>query len=190
MEYIGVLVVAALVFGVCFLVDKGFTKLFRNQAQHMSGLAVRLNKKYGAFGLILAVLGIAGIFAGIGDGWLLIAGGALIVVVGVGLVVYYMTFGVFYDSDSFILTTFGKKSTTYHYRDIKCQQLYNSYGNIVIELHMNDGRTVQLQAGMTGVYPFLDKAFEGWCNQKGIREEDCTFHDPNNSCWFPPVEEN
>ena len=77
MEYIGVLVVAALVFGVCFLIDKGFTKLFRSQAQHRSGLAVRLNKKYGAFGLILFALGVAGIFAGLGDSWLLIAGGAL-----------------------------------------------------------------------------------------------------------------
>ena len=190
MEYIGVLVVAALVFGVCFLIDKGFTKLFRSQAQHRSGLAVRLNKKYGAFGLILFALGVAGIFAGLGDNWLLIAGGALIAVVGIGLVVYYMTFGVFYDSDSFILTTFGKKSTTYRYQDIKGQQLYNSYGNIIIELHMNDGRTVQLQSAMSGVYPFLDKAFESWCSQKGIRREDCAFHDPENSCWFPPMEEN
>ncbi|MBP3305072.1 MAG: hypothetical protein J6L24_03790 [Oscillospiraceae bacterium] len=190
MEYIGVLIVAALVFGVCFLIDKGFTKLFRSQAQHMSGIAVRLNKKYGAIGLILFVLGVAGIFAGLGDSWLLIAGGSLIAVVGIGLVVYYMTFGVFYDSDSFILTTFGRRSTTYRYRDIKGQQLYNSYGNIVIELHMNDGRTVQLQSAMSGVYPFLDKAFEGWCYQKGIQREGCAFHDPDNSCWFPPVEEN
>ena len=190
MEYIGVIVIAALVFGVCFLVDKGFTKLFRSQAQHMSGLSVRLNRKYGAFGLILFVLGLAGLFAGLGDGWILIAGGCMVAVLGIGLVVYYMTFGVFYDSDSFILTTFGKKSKTYFYREIRSQQLYNSYGHIVIELHMNDGRSVQLQAGMSGVYPFLDKAFEAWCSQKNIRREDCSFHDPENSCWFPPVEEN
>jgi len=190
MEYIGVAVVAAAVFGICFLVDKGFTKLFRSQAQHMSGTAVRLNKKYGAFGLILFVLGLAGIFAGLGDGWLLIAGGAMVVVLGIGLVVYYMTFGVFYDDNSFILTTFGKKSKTYAYREIQAQQLYNSYGHIVIELHMNDGRTVQLQAGMSGVYPFLDKAFDAWCCQKNIRREDCGFYDPDNSCWFPPVEGN
>ncbi len=189
MEALGVLLIAALVFGVCFLIDKGFTKLFRSQAQHKSGLAVRLNKKYGAFGLILFVLGLSAVFTGIGDGWVLIAGGALIALVGIALVVYYMTFGVFYDNDSFILTTFGKKSTTYRYADIKSQQLYNSYGSILIELHMADGRNVQLQAAMTGVYPFLDKAFSAWCVQKGLREEDCAFHDPANSCWFPPMEE-
>ena len=189
MEALGVLLIAALVFGVCFLIDKGFTRLFRSQAQHKSGLAVRLNKKYGAFGLIMFVLGLSAIFTGIGDGWVLIAGGALIAAAGIALVVYYMTFGVFYDADSFILTTFGKKSTTYRYADIKSQQLYNSYGQILIELHMTDGRNVQLQAAMTGVYPFLDKAFSAWCAQKGLREEDCTFHDPANSCWFPPTEE-
>ncbi len=180
-----VIIMAALVFGVCFLIDKGFTKLFRNQAQHHSGLAVRLNKKYGSIGLILFVLGLGAVFAGLNDSWLLIAGGCLILTVGIGLVVYYMTFGVFYDEDSFILTTFGKKSTTYYYRDIKSQQLFNSYGSIIIELYMSDGRSVGLQAGMTGVYPFLDKAFSAWCRQKGIDPAACDFHDPQNSLWFP-----
>ena len=41
MEFVAVLLIAAAVFGVCFLVDKAFAKLFRSQAQHMSGLCVR-----------------------------------------------------------------------------------------------------------------------------------------------------
>ncbi len=188
MEFVAILVIAAVTFGLCFLADKGFTKVFRGKAQHTSGLSVRLNKKYGAFGLILGVLGLSAIFTGISTGWVLSAGGGIVLLLGVGLVVYYMTFGVFYDSDSFVLTTFGKKSTTYRYQDICSQQLYNSYGQTVMELVMNDGRVFQLQAGMTGMYPFLDTAFAGWCAQKGIRKEDCSFHDPENSCWFPPVE--
>lgn len=189
MEYIAVILVAAAVFGVCFLIDKGFTKLFRSQAQHMSGLSVRLSKRYGSIGLILFVLGIAGIFAGIGGGWFLIAGGALLAVMGIGLVVYYMTFGVFYDEETFLLTTFGKKSVSYRYSQIQNQQLYSSSGGTVIELYMTDGRAVTLQSGMTDVYPFLDKAFAGWCRQKGINPESCEFHDPDNSCWFPAVED-
>ena len=187
MEYIAVLILAAAVFGVCFLVDKGFTKVFRNQAQHMSGKAVRLNKKYGSIGLIIAVLGVAGIFSGLTEGWLLIAGGSLLVLMGGALVVYYMTFGVFYDSDSFVLTTFGKKSTTYAYKDIRCQQLYNSYGNIVVELYMEDERTFQLQLNMKGATEFLDYAFDKWLDQTGTAKEACTFHDTDNSCWFPPA---
>lgn len=188
MEYVAVLIVAVLVFGGCFAVDKGFQKLFRNQQEHHSGLSVRLNKKYGSIGLILAVLGVAAVFAGMFDGWLLCAGGCVLILIGIGLVVYYMTFGVFYDTDTFILTTFGKRSTTYAYRDIQAQQLYNAYGNVLIELHMADGRTVQLQAHMQGAYSFLDHAFSAWLRQTGRKKEDCAFYDPQNSCWFPPVE--
>ena len=182
------IIIAALTFGLCFLVDRSFTGIFRNNAQHQTGLSVRLNKKYGAFGLILLVLGIGAVFTGLKEGLALVVGGGLVAVLGIGLMTYYMSFGIFYDEDSFLLTTFGKKSTAYHYRDIKAQQLYNSYGTILIELHMTDGRTVGLQSAMEGVYPFLDHAFSAWCRQKGIDSQNCTFHDPQNSCWFPSLE--
>lgn len=189
MQYLAVILIAALTFGVCYLFDKGFEKAFRNKPQHKSGLAVRVNKRYAAFGAILFLLGLAAIFQGLSTGWLLIAGGALLLVIGVCLFVYYMTFGIFYDADSFVLTTFGKKSATYEFRDIKSQQLYTASGNTIIELHLTDGRNVSLQAGMIGVYPFLDIAFAGWCRQSGRKQEDCGFYDPANSCWFPPMEE-
>ena len=185
-----VIIVVAVTFALCFAIDKGFTKLFRGKEQHKSGLSVRLNKKYGVVGIVMGVLGIAAVFAGIREQSLILnVGGGIVIVMGVCLMVYYMTFGIFYDADSFILTTFGKKSTTYRYADIKCQQLYNAYGSILIELQMRDGRAVQLQAAMEGVYPFLDKAFAAWLRQTGRTRESCTFHDPDNSCWFPPVED-
>ncbi len=188
MEWIAVALVAAFMFGICFGADKLFTRLFRSRAQHRSGKSVRLNRKYGAFGAIIMVLGLAAVFAGAGSsGWLL-AGGCFMILVGLALVVYYMTFGVYYDEDGFLLTTFGRKSKLYHYSDITGQMLYNSYGSILIELHLQDGRTVQLQAGMFGVYPFLDYAFSCWCTQKGIDPRTCSFHDPANSCWFPGKE--
>lgn len=190
MELLAVLIIAALVFGVCFLVDKGFAKLFRSQAQHFSGLSVRLNKKFAAFGLILFVLGLAAVFAGLSQGLLLIIGGSLILVVGIGLVVYYMTFGVFYDEDTFLLTSFGKKSKAYRYEEIAGQLLYNSGGHIIVELHMADGRTFHLQSAQAEVVAFLDKAFAVWCRQRGVEESECEFHDTDNSCWFPSMEES
>ena len=75
MSILAVLLVAALVFGVCFLFDKGFEKLFRNKEQHHSGLSVRVNKRYAAFGAILFTLGMAAIFTGMGSNLLLAAGG-------------------------------------------------------------------------------------------------------------------
>lgn len=190
MQYLAVLIVAALVFGICYLFDKGFDKAFRNKAQHKSGLAVRLSKRYAAFGAILFTLGMAAIFAGLGDSTVLIVGGVLVLLMGLGLVVYYATFGIFYDADSFILTTFGRKSTTYCFRDIKGQQLYVIQGgSIVVELYMKDGRSVSLQSTMEGTYPFLDVAFAGWCRQTGRKAEDCSFYDPSQHCWFPSVED-
>lgn len=184
-----VLLLAALVFGVCFLVDKGFTKLFRGQVQHRSGLSVRPNKKYGAFGTILAVLGLGAVFTGMDGDKVLLIGGFLVILGGICLIVYYLTTGLFYDEDSFIYTSFGKKSVIYHYRDIQSQQLYNAQGSIMVELYMTDGKSVSVHGNMNGAYDFLDKAFYAWCSQRGIDPENCPFHDPANSCWFPRVSE-
>ena len=180
---------AALIFGLCFLVDKVYTKLFRGQAQHKSGLSVRLSKRYGLFGLILTILGILAMFTGLSDGPVLLWGGAIVLLMGAGLITYYLTFGIFYDADSFILTTFGKKSVVYSFGDIKEQKLYVVQGgSVIVELHMADGRAVSLQSTMEGTYPFLDHAFAAWCRQTGRDPEDCDFHDPSNSLWFPMEE--
>ena len=173
---------------LCWVVDRLFTKTFRSKPQHMSGKAVRLSKRNGVGGLLLMLLGIIAVIVGVTDSWLLIAGGVLLILLGAALIVYYMTFGVFYDDDGFILTTFGRKSVTYRYKDIKAQQLYSNYGQTVIELYLKGGRTVQLQANMSDVYPFLDHAFDKWLLQTGRDKENCSFYDPDNSCWFPRVE--
>ena len=190
MEYVAVIIVALLTFGLCFLVDKGFAKLFRSQAQHHSGLAVRLSKRYGSIGLIMVVLGLAALFSGLDGELVLVIGGAIVMAVGAGLVVYYMTYGIFYDKEAFVFTTFGKKSVTYRYNQISHQQLYVVQGgNVLVELHMTDGSAVQVQLQLQGAADFMDKAFEGWCHQRSIDPAGCDFHDPQNSLWFPQREE-
>lgn len=189
MEFAGVLLVAAITFAICYLFDKGYTNAFRNKIQHRSGLAVRISKRYAAAGLILAVVGILAIVTGITDGPVLLWGGVIVLLMGAGLITYYLTFGVFYDDDSFILTTFGRKSAEYQFSDIVHQRLYVVQGgNIVIELHLKDKRAVSLQSTMEGTYPFLDHAFHAWCRQTGRDPESCEFHDPANSLWFPMEE--
>jgi hypothetical protein len=189
MKIAAIIIIAAVTFGVCFLVDKGFTKLFRNREQHKSGLAVKLNKRYATIGLILAFLGTAAIFTGLKEGKALLIGGIAVVLMGIGLIVYYLTFGVYYDDNSFILASFGKKSETYSFRDIKEQRLYTvTGGSSIVELHLTDGRALSLHSTMEGTYPFLDHAFSAWCRQTGRNPEECTFHDPSQSCWFPNME--
>ncbi len=188
MDWLIILIVAAVTFGICYLCDLAFKKLFRNQKEHESGKSVRMDGKSAAFGLISGVVGIAAIITGLDQGWFLCAGGALLILIGAALVVRYLTFGIFYSDERFVLTSFGKGSGTYYFKDICAQQLYNNHGYTIIELHMSDGRSVLLQQSMRGVYPFLDHAFACWLRQTGRTEEMCSFYDPANSCWFPPLE--
>ena len=101
------ILVAAAIFGLCYLLDRGFQKAFRNKQQHRSGLAVRLNRAYSIAGVLLSVLGILAIMSGIVDGSILLYGGIMILLVGIGLCVYHLSFGVFYDEDAFVYTSFG-----------------------------------------------------------------------------------
>ena len=185
-----ILVIAVIIFGICYLVDKAFARLFRSKAQHRSGRAVRANKRYGIFGVILTVLGILAICVGVTDGPVLIWGGIFVLLMGICLAVYYLSFGIFYDGESLLYCRFGKKDLTYYYKDIVGQKLYLIQGgSIVVELHMADGSAVSVQSSFDGVYPFLDTAFAGWCLQTGRDPQSCDFHDPSQSLWFPTVED-
>ena len=190
MSLITVIVVVAAVFGLCFLVDKGFTKIFRSKVQHQSGKSVRLSKRYGSIGAIMFSIGVAAVFMGINNAeWALMGGGCILVLGGITLVTYYLSFGIYYDEDSFIFSQFGKKSITYYFKNIRSQQLYLASGNIVVELHMADGSHFQVHTGMTGMDRFMDDAFTAWLEQTGRTVEDCPWYDPDNSCWFPPMED-
>ena len=189
-QLIPIALVAAVIFGICYLVDKTFSKLFRSKAQHRSGMAVRANKRYGLFGVVLTILGILAICVGVTDGPVLLWGGVIVLLMGIALTVYYLSFGIFYDGESMLLQSFGKKDVTHYYRDIVGQKLYLIQGGtIVVELHMADGSAVSVQSSFEGVYPFLDTAFAGWCLQTGRDPLSCDFHDPSHSLWFPTVED-
>ena len=189
-QLIPIALVAAVIFGICYLVDKTFSKLFRSKAQHRSGMAVRANKRYGLFGVVLTILGILAICVGVTDGPVLLWGGVIVLLMGIALAVYYLSFGIFYDGESLLLQRFGQKDVTHYYRDIVGQKLYLIQGgSIVVELHMADGSAVSVQSSFEGVYPFLDTAFAGWCLQTGRDPQNCDFHDPSQSLWFPTVED-
>ena len=189
-QLIPIVIIAACIFGVCYLVDRAFTKLFRSKAQHRSGKAVRLSKRYGIFGVLLTVLGIMAICVGGTAEPVLFWGGIIVLLMGISLAVYYLSFGIFYNEDSILCSRFGRPDLIYTYSQIAGQKLYLVQGgNVIIELHMDDGSAVSIQSSMDGAYPFLDYAFSAWCRQTGRNWEDCDFHDPSQSLWFPTVED-
>lgn len=190
MQFIAILLVAGVIFGLCFLVDKGFARLFRSKAQHMSGLAVRAAKRYGLFGVLFSVLGILALITSATEGRVLFWGGMVVLVLGICLCVYYLSFGIFYDGETLLYSRLGKKSQTYRFGDIVGQKLYTIQGGAtMIELHMADGKAISVLSTMDGVFSFLDTAFAAWCMQTGRDPRSCDFHDPSKSLWFPTVED-
>lgn len=186
MQAIVILLIAALVFALCWGVDKLFTRLFRSKAQHRSGLAVRASKRYGIFGVMFSVLGILGVITGVTGEAILTYAGIVVLLMGLGLTVHYLSYGIFYDGESFLLCRFGKKSQEHRYEEIVSQKLYVlTGGSTIIELTLKDGSTVSLQSTMDGVYPFMDTAFAGWCMETGHEMDKCDFYDPSKSWWFP-----
>ena len=190
MQAIAIIIIAALVFLICRVVDKLFTKLFRSKAQHRSGLAVRASKRYGIFGVMFSVLGVLGIITGLPGESVLLWAGIAVLLMGIGLAVHYLSFGIFYDGESFLLCRFGRKSQEHRYDEILSQKLYVlTGGSTLIELTLKDGSAVSLQSTMDGVFPFMDTAFAGWCMETGRKMEECDFYDPSKSWWFPHEEE-
>ncbi len=185
-----IILVAAATFGLCFLIDKGFTKYFRGKAQHRSGLSVRQNKRYGSMGFILAVIGVLALFTSKLENVALMVGSVVLILLGMGLVVYYLSSGIYYDEDCFLVERFGRKRVQYSYGQIRHQLLYVMQGGgIIVELHMDDGSAVQVVSNMTDYEAFLRFAFRQWCKAKALDPEQCSFHDPEHHLWFPDKEE-
>lgn len=185
------LLIAALTFGAMFLMDRTFTKIFRNQAQHHSGTAVRLKKGYGVAGVLLCAVALLCLtrFLAAGEKLMLLCF-VVLLVMGGGLGAYYLTHGIFYDDETFLYTTLGKKGRDYRYAQIDGQKLYLLQGGgHLVELYMNDGSSVSIQTSMPGAYDFLDKACHARFRQLGINSAECDWFDAGNCCWFPPKED-
>ena len=95
MDIILTVLAAGFTFGLCYIVDKRFTHSFRSKAQHKSGLAVRVNKHYGGFGVGLGVLGVLSVCVGFANNIALLIGGIVVLAMGISLAVYYLTHGIF-----------------------------------------------------------------------------------------------
>ena len=183
----GIVLVAAATFLLCWLLDKGFQKAFRSAPQHMSGKSVRLNKYNGLAGVILVLLGVVAML--FGGEIIMLFGGGIVLLMGIGFMIRYMGFGVFYDDESFLVMSAGKQSREYRYNQIKSQQLYRNGGHILVELHMTDGKAVSVQTTMEGAKTFLDKAAHARMRQLGLNSHECSWFDETEGRWFPPVED-
>ncbi len=188
MEYVWIAVLALLTFGVCFGLDKLFSKVFRGSNQHQSGHKVKLRSRMAIFGLLVVLLGVVCVIFYWGSHPVIFWSGWILLLMGGCMLAYYLSFGIYYDEEGFVYSRFGRKSKLYTYDCITAQQLYNSQGSILVELHLRDGNTVPVQDSMEGGFAFLDYAFARWLEARGLTKEACEFYDPDKCHWFPAVE--
>ena len=105
------------------------------------------------------------------------------------LLAWYLRFSIRWDSEGFTRQDLLRQKRC-RFEEITGQLLYvTTGGGVLLELQLADGSALSLRSGMDGVYAFMDAAFAGWLKQKGLTEEDCLWHDPEQSCWFPNMEE-
>lgn len=180
-SFLILLVFMALVFGLCFLVDKGVARL-RRRTENAS--QVRPPLLYPAMSGALALAAVGCLIYGVLKGKL-IYGAAAVVFLGVGIyaMVYYFTTGIRYTDTHFTFRS-GKQRKTFAFDDIRGQRVAVSRKSVCLVLCLDRDQVV-LYNNMQGFAPFLNRAYKGWCLAKNLDPAGQVWHDPSDHRWFP-----
>lgn len=179
----------ALVFGLCFLVDKLWQRRKQNAAQTESD-KVRLPRANNIFGALLAVGGLALLLfiAPIEGGiwWFL---SIAVMLIGLFLIVNYLATGIDYNEAGFTYRRLGRRSQTFTYAQIKGQRSFANRAGVNVLLYAGE-EDIYLYSAMKGTRRFMQTAFDGWCLAHGIDPDEVSPPDPNSMIWFnEPVED-
>lgn len=185
MKFSTYLLAIAIIFGLIALVDFLLKKFFR-KLEHR-GSVVRLPRYSFILGIIMTVLGvIALVYVPRTEQRFLWFGCWVVLVIGLFVLVNFFWTGIFYDSEGFTYRAFPGKGKSYRYDQITGQRTFAARSGWNAILYLGD-EEVQLYAAMQGLSSFMNKAFFGWCRQKGI-DPDTLEYDPENLLFFPDPE--
>lgn len=189
MQYVYLLIIAALVFGLCFLIDFLFKKLFPKSKLEGSKRVVRMPRRSAIWGLILTLFPVVVLLFWLppeGDTALTI-GCVVAILFGLVLLVQYFSFGIWYDEETFLFKDLRRGRRTYHYSQIKGQQSLMTRSGIQATIFVGED-VIEVSSAMQGLPDFLDKAFYRWCAAKGI-DPDSVENNPAMLTYFPALEE-
>ncbi len=172
----------ALVFGLCFLIDRLIQRLTGKTDNSHS---VRQPTRAAGIGILLLVGGIALLL--FLKQRLGLVGGIMLVLLGVVLIGSYFCFRVDYDSEGFTCKTL-RGTTRYTYHQIHAEQALATRSGINLMLFVGED-TVELSEAMQGVRDFLSFAYYARCRQMGIDPADAPPPAPEDLVWFPPPAE-
>lgn len=184
MQYVLLLLFCALVFLLCFAVDKLIGKLFPKHALEKSKNVVRPPRKSAIFGILLLFFPLMALLF-----WMPEEGDTLLTVCCVGamimgafLLLTYFSVAIYYGEESFLYKTRrGKKE--FRYSQIRGQRSLMTRGGINTILFVAD-EEINLYSAMQNLNAFLNKAFFQWCRETGI-DPDSVENNPRMFTWFP-----
>ena len=170
-KYVFVLIVCAVVFLVCFLIDSLLKLLFPKSRLEKSKQVVRPPRRSAVIGVILTFAGAAMLVKLLpekGD-LLFILGSIVAVIFGVILLCTYFSFVIYYDDEGFLYKAWGHGKQEFRYSQIRGQRSLLTRGGV---------NTIQ------NLNAFLSKAFFKWCAAKGI-DPDSVENNPRMATYFP-----
>ena len=176
------LIVAAVVFGLCFLLDRLFQKLFPKSDLQKSKKTVRMPRRCVVFGILLLTVSFA-VLLFFGSDTLLLIGSIVGMLLGALLLGYYFSFSICYNDEAFLYRDLRHRKTQYTYAQILGQRSLMTRSGINVTLLVADD-SVMLTSAMEGASAFLQHAFFRWCGEKGI-DPDSVENNPRMLTFFP-----
>lgn len=187
MQYIAPLILCALVFSLCRIVDLLVKKLFPKKPQQLSGKAVRLPRYSSILGIGLTFLSFVALLFYWGEFSTVVRIACLLTLaLGVFLLVQYLSFAVYYDEDGFVYKSLGRRAKPYAYGDIRGQKSILSRSGVVSSLYVGEDE-LQLTSSMKGLNEFLKFAFRRWCEETGT-DPEIVENNPQYLTYFPELQ--
>ena len=139
-KYVFVLIVCAVVFLVCFLIDSLLKLLFPKSRLEKSKQVVRPPRRSAVIGVILTFAGAAMLVKLLpekGD-LLFILGSIVAVIFGVILLCTYFSFVIYYDDEGFLYKAWGHGKQEFRYSQIRGQRSLLTRGGVNTILFVGD----------------------------------------------------
>lgn len=189
-KYVFVLIVCAVVFLICFLIDTLLRHLFPKSRLEKGKQVVRPPRRSAVIGVILTFAGAAMLVKLLpekGD-VLFIIGSIVAVVFGVILLCTYFSIAIYYDDEGFLYKAWGCGKKEFRYSQIRGQRSLLTRGGVNTILFVGD-EEINLYSAMQNLNAFLSKAFFKWCAVKGI-DPDSVENNPRMATFFPDPDDH
>lgn len=183
MKYVILVIYAALIFGLCFVVDKVTGWIIR-RCQERDTVKPPLRYPVLTCVLLAAAAGLV-VYAIHVRKLQYLLGTGVFLAVAVYALVYYRSTEITYNKTSFVFHR-GKQKARFHFADIVGQRADVTRKTKCLVLCIGDDQVV-VYSNMQGYRRFLTQAYESWCQAKGLDPAAQPWHDPADTRWFPDM---